>query len=187
MCFCRTSNQSCFSLCRNKRLDSEKSPIHAPPASTFGLGFFSWPFDRCCQGPPSETKCWCCCYSQWTDASFATPRQVHKQAFQSQTPNAVWNMDGKWSIHVHPVRILPVALVKQRTGVDLDQSRLEQNFSRFNWEVVQNLRNCKCTRQFRRRCSLGQREWRDRRCRGDYWQWIRDGKWRRRRRLKPRT
>ena len=48
---------SLFFFHRNKRLDSEKSPIHATSESTFGLGFISWSFDPRCQGPPCETKC----------------------------------------------------------------------------------------------------------------------------------
>ena len=159
------------------------TPIRATSESTFGLGFFSWLFDRRCQGPLWETKCWCCCYSRWPDVSFAAPRQVHRQAFQSQTPNAVWNMDGKWPVHVYP--IWKEESAEQRTGVDLHRSRLERNSSRFNWEVVQILWNRECARRLKRRCSLGRREWRDRKgYRGDYWQWIWDRQWRRRRRIK---
>ena len=63
ICFCCApiiKVVSLFFFDGNKRLDAEKSLIHATPESTFGLGFFSWPFDRRCQGPPCETKCWCC-------------------------------------------------------------------------------------------------------------------------------
>lgn len=53
--------------------------------------------------------------------------------------NAVWNMDGKWAVHVYP--FWKEESAKQRSVVDLNQSCLERNLSRF----MKAFKSCRIT------------------------------------------